>query len=129
MSRADDIEKVLSELQSGAGGVAACAVVADDGLVLASLLPPHVEPARLAGLLATLVGMSRRLSLELERGTMDRFLVGGALGYVAAVPVADGASLVALADREIAAEGLFSELKAAAVRLAPHVGARPGGGA
>lgn len=57
MSRIEDLNKTLAELLSSSGDIEACAVVAEDGLMMASSLPRGVEEARVAAMSAAMLSI------------------------------------------------------------------------
>lgn len=57
MSRVDSLNHILRSLQTGTPDIEACALISDDGLVIASALPQHVDEMRVAGMSATLLSL------------------------------------------------------------------------
>ena len=57
MSRVDNLNKLLRALQSGSPDVEASALISEDGLIIASALPQHLEETRVAGMSATLLSL------------------------------------------------------------------------
>jgi predicted regulator of Ras-like GTPase activity (Roadblock/LC7/MglB family) len=54
MSRTEHLNKILRALQSSSPDVEASALISEDGLMIASALPQHVDETRVAGMSATL---------------------------------------------------------------------------
>ena len=75
MSRVDHLNKILRSLQSGSPDVEASALISEDGLMIASALPAHVDETRVAGMSATLLSLGTRAATELERGDVLEVLV------------------------------------------------------
>lgn len=82
MSRADDLNRVLRKFQGDSPGVEASAVISEDGLMIASVLPVGMEESRIAGMGATLLSLGARASVELKRGAVREVVVRGEMGYV-----------------------------------------------
>jgi len=59
MSRVETINRILRNLQATSPSVEASALISEDGLMLASALPQHVDESRVAGVSATLSTLGR----------------------------------------------------------------------
>ncbi|HAA57861.1 MAG TPA: hypothetical protein DCE42_24055, partial [Myxococcales bacterium] len=70
--------------------------ISEDGLMIASALPAHIEEGRVAGMSATLLSLGTRASLELERGDVREVLVRGTEGYVVMLSAGQGTLLMVL---------------------------------
>jgi predicted regulator of Ras-like GTPase activity (Roadblock/LC7/MglB family) len=114
MSRIDDLNAVLAELRGSSGDVEACAVVAEDGLMMASALPQGVEDARVAAMSAAMLTMSARTMTELKRGKLKQLFLGGEDGIVVIMQAGPHAVLIALARKETKLGLLFFEMARAA---------------
>jgi predicted regulator of Ras-like GTPase activity (Roadblock/LC7/MglB family) len=110
MSRIEDLNRTLVELQSSSGDIEACAVVAEDGLMMASSLPQGVEEARVAAMSAAMLSMSTRTAVELHRGKVKQLFISGDEGYVVIMQAGAHAVLVALARKEAKLGLLFFEM-------------------
>ena len=113
MSRIDELNRILRSLQSGTPEVEAAALISEDGLVIASVLPQHVEEVRVAGMSATLLSLGTRAAAELGRGSLDQVLIRGDHGYVLMVNAASGTLLLVLATQEAKLGLIFLETKRA----------------
>ena len=88
MSRTDELNRILRQLQSGTPEVEASALVSEDGLMIASALPQHIDEMRVAGMSSTLVSLGTRAALDLQRGTLDQvlaFILFGAMSVSRAI--------------------------------------------
>ena len=113
MSRVENLNKVLRSLQSGSPDVEACALISEDGLMIASALPAHIEEARVAGMSATLLGLGTRATKELERGQLEEVLIRGANGFAVMLDSGSGTLLLALASKEAKLGLLFLDMRRA----------------
>lgn len=114
MSRVDNLNKLLRALQSGSPDVEASALISEDGLIIASALPQHLEETRVAGMSATLLSLGTRAATELERGDVEEVLVRGKEGY--AVMMAAGSTgtlLLVLASRAAKLGLIFLDMRRA----------------
>ena len=81
MSRSEQISKLLKNLSTTTPDIEAAAVVDNDGLMIASVLPGDVEDDRVAAMSAALLGMSERIVRELGRGSFSMAMLRGSGGY------------------------------------------------
>lgn len=96
MSRLDEINRVLRKLQSDSFGVEACALISEDGLMIASVLAADMEETRVAGMTATLLSLGGRAAIELGRSHLQEVIIRGESGYAVLVSAGRGALLLAL---------------------------------
>ena len=96
MSRVESINRILRALQSSSPDVEASALISEDGLMIASALPQHIDEGRVAGMSATLSSLGTRAATELDRGEVDEVLVRGKNGYVVMLTANNGTLLLVL---------------------------------
>ena len=94
MSRLDEINRVLRKLQSDSFGVEACALISEDGLMIASVLAADMEETRVAGMTATLLSLGGRAAMELGRSHLQEVIIRGESGYAVLVSAGRGALLL-----------------------------------
>lgn len=114
MSRIEELNKALSNLQASSSDIEACAIVSEDGLIIASLLPQGVEEERIAAMSAVMLSMGERISLELKRGELDQLYVKGKNGYFLGTGAGEHAVLIALARKDAKLGLIFFDLNRAA---------------
>ena len=117
MSRVEHMNKILRGLQTGSPDVEASALISEDGLMIASALPQHVDEARVAGMSATLLSLGTRAATELERGAVEEVLVKGKNGYAVMVSSGSGTLLLVLASKAAKLGLIFLDLRRAAAEL------------
>ncbi len=100
MGRVEALNQILRKLQSGTPDIEASALISDDGLIVASALPQHVEEMRVAGMSSTLLSLGTRAAVELERGEVQQILVRGDNGYAVMVGATQGTMLLVLTGRD-----------------------------
>jgi predicted regulator of Ras-like GTPase activity (Roadblock/LC7/MglB family) len=113
MSRLDEINRVLRKLQSDSFGVEACALISEDGLMIASALAANMEEARVAGMTATLLSLGGRAAMELGRGGLEEVVVRGDDGYAVLVSAGRGALLLALTNENSKLGLVFFDMREA----------------
>lgn len=117
MSRVEKLNETLRTLQSGTPDIEACALISEDGLMIASVLPQHIDEARVAGMTATLLSLGTRASNELGRGDLHEVLVRGEQGYAIMLDVGEGTLLLALASKLAKLGLIFLDMRRAAKTL------------
>jgi len=117
MSRIDDLNKVLANLRSSSGDVEACAVVSEDGLIIASALQQGVDEARIAAMSAAMLSLGERITAELKRGALEQLYVKGSDGYVIVVHAGQHAELLTMTRKEAKLGLIFLELARAAEEI------------
>lgn len=117
MSRFDQLNKVLRSLQNGSPDLEACALISEDGLVIASALPQHIQEMRVAGMAATLLSLGERAANELTRGKLQQVLIRGDDGYVVMTRAGTGTLLMALTGREAKLGLVFYDMDHAASEI------------
>ncbi len=117
MSRTDELNNVLSELQSSSADIEACAVVSEDGLIIASSLPQGVEESRIAAMSAVMLSMGTRTATELQRGTLQQIFVKGENGYIIIMNADLHSALIAMTRKEAKLGLIFLDLSRAAEKV------------
>lgn len=117
MSRTDDLNKTLSNLQASSADVEACAVVSEDGLIIASSLPQGLEESHIAAMSAAMLSMGSRTAAELNRGTIQQLFVKGENGYVIIMHAGPHAALLAMARKEAKLGLIFLDMSRAAEEI------------
>jgi predicted regulator of Ras-like GTPase activity (Roadblock/LC7/MglB family) len=118
MSKIEELNTVLSNLQASSSDIEACAVVSEDGLVMASALPQGVEEARVAAMSAAMMSMGARTAAELNRGDLERLFVKGKDGFVVIMRAGGHGVLMAMAREDAKLGLLFLDMSRAAEETA-----------
>ncbi len=118
MSRMDTINRILRDLQTGTPDVEACALVSEDGLMIASALPQHIDETRVAGMTATLASLGFRAAEELERGEVQQVMVRGKEGYALMFQASNHTLLLVMASKMAKLGLIFLDTNRAAVQIA-----------
>jgi len=113
MSRVEELNRILRSLQAGTPDIEASALISEDGLMIASALPQHIEEMRVAGMSSTLLSLGTRASSELDRGGLEQVLIRGEEGYAVMVNAASGTSLLVLAGKEAKLGLIFLDMSQA----------------
>ena len=113
-NRAEQLNRILENLQNSSSDIEACAVVSEDGLMIAGLLPEGFEEAQVAAMSAAMMSTGTRTTQELNRGTLQQLFVKGDNGYVIGTYAGPHAVLLALAGKEAKLGLIFLDLSRAA---------------
>jgi len=95
-SRTEQLNTVLRQLQTESPDVTASALISDDGLMIASALPQHVEEVRIAGMSATIHSLGSRAAAELKLGEVEQILIRGQDAYAVMLKATEGTMLLCL---------------------------------
>ncbi len=95
-SRTETLNRILRNLQTESPDVEASALISEDGLMIASALPQHIEEMRVAGMSATLLSLGSRAARELELAELEQVLIKGSDGYAVMVHASEGTMLICL---------------------------------
>jgi uncharacterized protein len=117
MSRVEQLNRVLRSLQSGSRDVEACVLISEDGLVIASALPKHIQDMRVAGMSATMLSLGQRAATELERGKLTKVLIQGENGYVVMLSVGNGTLLLVITTHDAKLGLVFLDMDSAAAEI------------
>lgn len=118
LSRIDRLNMILADLKALSGAIEACAVVSEDGLIMASNLPTGMEEDSVAAMSAVMLSMGERTAAELDRGTADLLFIRGDAGYVVTTRAGANAVLVVTARQEAKLGLIFLDLSRAAKSIA-----------
>ncbi len=122
MSRRDRLNTVLRSLQSSTPEIEASALISEDGLMIASALPQHIDEMRVAGMSSTLLSLGTRAGEELSRGPMQQIIIRGDDGYAVMVRAAAGTLLLVLTTKEAKLGLVFLDAGRAAKELDTIIG-------
>jgi uncharacterized protein len=115
--RTDKFQQALKELNGSTADIEASALISIDGLMMASALPRGMDEDRMGAMSAALLSLGDRAAYELGRGSLERVLIQGELGYVIMTHVGPEAVLTVLAKSDAKLGLIFLDIKRAAETL------------
>ena len=118
MSKSEELNGALSNLQASSADVEACAVVSEDGLIIASSLPQGFEESHIAAMSAAMMSMGSRTAMELKRGNLQQLFVKGENGYVIIMYAGPHAVLLSMTRKEAKLGLIFLDMSRAAEEVA-----------
>lgn len=110
-NRTESLNKILKNLQSGSPDVEAVALISDDGLMVASVLPQYLDETRVAGMSATLLALGVRAGAELRRGDIEEVIVRGEDGYAVMIAAGRGVLLLVLTNEHAKLGLVFFDMR------------------
>lgn len=113
MNRSESLDKVLKTLQQGSPDVEAVALISEDGLTIASVLPHDFDETRIGGMSATLLSLGTRAATELRRGEIHEVIIRGEGGYAVLIDVGRGVLLLAVANEKAKLGMIFFDMREA----------------
>ncbi len=113
MDRTTSLNKVLKYLQTRSPDVVATALISEDGLTIASALPPEFDDTRIGGMSAAILSLGTRASFELQRGDVTEVIVRGEGGYAVMVKADRGVLLLVVANEDAKLGMIFFDMREA----------------
>jgi len=117
-SRAVRLDRAIRDLLTQTAEIEAAAVVAFDGLPMASALPAGMDEDRVAAMSAALLSLGERATVGLGRGELNQVFIEGEEGTVFLVSADNEAVLVAVAAKGAKAGMMLYEVKRTAATVA-----------
>ncbi|PIE01055.1 MAG: hypothetical protein CSA81_13050 [Acidobacteria bacterium] len=117
MNRMEKINEILGYMHSGTPDVEGCAIVSEDGLMIASAFPSQFDEGRIAGMTSTLLSLGSRTSEELGRGDLKQVFVKGEHGYVIAMSASEGTVFMVLTNEKAKLGLIFLDMKRTVAKI------------
>ncbi len=122
MSRTEQLNQALRTLQAGTPDLEASALVSEDGLMIASALPEHIEEDSAAGICAVLLNLGSRVATELKRGNLKQVFVQGDDGYIIMSKATDETVLMVVTNNLAKLGLIFLDMKKAVTDIKKIIG-------
>ena len=117
MQRNEALNKALKNLRSNSKDIEACAVVSEDGMMIASQLAEKKEDGPVAAMCSAMMSVGTRTVRELKRGKLQQVLVKGDQGFAAITNAGPHAVLLALAGPDAKLGLVLLELSRASAEI------------
>lgn len=111
MSRLDELNRILRKLQTDSPGIETCALISEDGLMIARAESMSMEETRVAGMTATLLNLGTRAAMELDRGSVQEVIVRGENGYAVVISSGRGTLLLAVTNENSKLGLIFFDMR------------------
>lgn len=118
MSKDLKLKQILEKLNNVSSDIEGSAIVSNDGLVLASVLPSTVDEDLVSAMCAALQGLAMRAAGELNRGDIEQLYLKGTNGFMFMTQAGAEASLAVMANGRAKLGILFLDAKRAATEVA-----------
>jgi uncharacterized protein len=112
--RAELLNSILGELNGSTADIEASAVLSNDGLMMASMLPSGMDEDRVGAMSAAMLSLGDRTSRELARGDLEQVLIKGHKGYILLTHAGTDAVLTVLCKPNARLGLIFLDVKRAA---------------
>ncbi len=112
--RAELLNSILGELNGSTTDIEASAVLSNDGLMMASMLPAGMDEDRVGAMSAAMLSLGDRTARELARGDLEQVLIKGHKGYVLMTHAGTDAVLTVLCKPNARLGLIFLDVKRAA---------------
>jgi uncharacterized protein len=112
--RAELLNSILGELNGSTADIEASAVLSNDGLMMASMLPSGMDEDRVGAMSAAMLSLGDRTSRELARGDLEQVLIKGHKGYILLTHAGSDAVLTVLCKPNARLGLIFLDVKRAA---------------
>ena len=111
------LEKILTEIKQNINDIYAIAIVSQEGLPIASLLPEDMDDIKIAAITAAMLSLGEKAASELKKGFMEELIVSGENGYIITVAAGKNAVLTVSIPTSVKLGLLFHYLKPAAEKI------------
>jgi hypothetical protein len=122
MARSDTLTKTLKQLVTNTPDIEAAALVDNDGLMIANVLDSSSDDDAVAAMSAALLGISERISDQLNRGAFQMVMTRGTDGYVVLVRCSNEAVLTVLTTSSAKLGLVFMDVRRASDELSKLIG-------
>ena len=115
--REETLNQALNDLQTDSSDIEACAVVSEDGLILAGSLPKWAEENHVAAISGAMFSMGNRTTAELKLGMLKRLMVEGENGNFIIINAGPHAVLMSIVHKNAKLGLIFFDLSKAAMKI------------
>ena len=122
MSKPEKLNSILMKLQSSTSDFEASAIISEDGLMIANVLPEGLEETQIAAMSAAMMTMGTKTATELKRGNLEQLFIKGEKGYVVIMQAGPYSVLLALTSEDAKLGLVFLGMSRAVEEIAEVLG-------
>ena len=122
MSKPEKLNSILVKLQSSTSDFEASAIISEDGLMIANVLPEGLEETQIAAMSAAMMTMGTKTATELKRGNLEQLFIKGEKGYVVIMQAGPYSVLLALTSEDAKLGLVFLGMSRAVEEIAEVLG-------
>ncbi len=111
---------ILDELHNNVAGILGSSIVSIEGLPIAKKLPDGLEDTLVAALTAAMLSLGEKIATTLNKGTLEKILIGGASGSVVTMAAGPNAVLTVSASNDAKEGIIYFEMREATKKIASH---------
>ncbi len=117
MAKNDELNEILSKLQSVTSDFEASAIISEDGLIIAQKLPQELPETQIAPMSAAMMNIGVKTAKELKKGELRQLFLKGENGNILIVRSGPHSLLLALTKEEAKLGLIFLSLSKAAEEI------------
>jgi predicted regulator of Ras-like GTPase activity (Roadblock/LC7/MglB family) len=118
MSKSENLEEILKDLEASVPEIEAAAIVSVEGLPIASALPADVDETRVAAMTAAMLSLGERAAQELGKGELEQVFIRGNEGYIFVMNAGANAVLTVSTKKDVKLGLIFLDMRRSAQRIA-----------
>lgn len=115
-----EMNKILDELHNNVAGILGSSIVSIEGLPIAKKLPDGLEDTLVAALTAAMLSLGEKIATTLNKGSLEKILIGGGHGTVVTMAAGPNAVLTVSASNEAKEGIIYFEMTEATKKIAAH---------
>ncbi len=117
MNTTEALNQALKDLQRSSQDIEACTLFSEDGLVIASSLPPDMDEDHISAIGSAILSFATKAANELKRGGLEQFLIKGDNGYAITMQATGYSALTAITRKEAKLGLIFLDMKRAVEKI------------
>nr|MDO8082223.1 roadblock/LC7 domain-containing protein [Candidatus Freyarchaeota archaeon] len=118
MSKSENLEEILKDLEASVPEIQAAAIVSVEGLPIAAQLPSDVDETRVAAMTAAMLSLGERAAQELGKGELEQVFISGKEGYILVTSAGPNAVLTVSTTKNVKLGLIFLDMRRSAQRIA-----------
>lgn len=115
------LQEILVALQKNIPNIQAAAIISQEGLPIASILPENVDDIKIAAMTAAMLSLGERAAMELKRGEMEELIVSGSDGYIITMAAGKNAVLTVSIPASVKLGLIFHFMRPAAQEIGKRI--------
>jgi len=114
-----DYEELLEKLKYSIPEIQAVAIITNEGMPIASILPPEIDDIKISAMTSALLSLAEMTVTEMEKGDFDQLYVKGKDGYLIYMQAGPRAVLAVSTTIDVKLGLVFLECKTTCEKIFP----------
>ncbi|MFX1410033.1 MAG: roadblock/LC7 domain-containing protein [Promethearchaeota archaeon] len=119
MANLFNYEEHLKKLKYSIPEVQAVAIITNEGMPIASILPPEIDDVKISAMTSALLSLAEMTVIEMEKGKFDQLYIEGRNGYLLYLQAGPNAVLAVSTTKEVNRGLIFLECKTTVEKINP----------